>query len=279
MHRCLVSSRFRTVSLQFTRRSQQLYSQHMKRPVHSVEQCGMQNTEKSIPMRGKTHKDCGELTSRRNDSVLQSTTPPYKQNAQQLRQTCLLPVQREHSLVSTAMEWWQSCVVLATHERCSPFRGATCGLQNTMQADICLSCLWSRARQEGFSALFWSPCRHKRWQVCWKGVIFGHPWHTEGEWRWNVGPFSPRFFLDHPTVHFLMPWRWQHEFQNGFFWSMQSMADVVLLRIGVESFPSLQLEQCSDCPTTYLLGWSSKQLVVSSNCDASLFGFLTISNC
>ena len=153
-----------------------------------------------------------------------ATTPYYKvllrptsKNAQQLRQTCLLPVQREHSLVSTAMEWWQSCVVLATHERCSPFRGATCGLQNTMQADICLSCLWSRARQEGFSALFWSPCRHKRWQVCWKGVIFGHPWHTEGEWRWNVGPFSPRFFLDHPTVHFLMPWRWQHEFQNGFF--------------------------------------------------------------
>ena len=60
---------------------------------------------------------------------------------------------------------------------------------------------------------------------------------------------------------------------------MQSMADVVLLRIGVESFPSLQLDQCSDCPTTYLLGWSCKQLVVSSNCDASLFGFLTISNC
>ena len=90
--------------------------------------------EKSIPMRGRTHKDCGELTSHHNDSGLQSTTPPYNQNAQQLRQTCLLPVQREHSLVSTAMEWWQSCVVLATHERRSPFRGATCGLQNTMQS-------------------------------------------------------------------------------------------------------------------------------------------------
>ena len=48
-------------------------------------------------------------------------------------------------------------------------------------------------------------------------------------------------FLDHPTVKFLMPWRWQQEFQNVFFWSMQSMADVVLLRISVGSFPSFQL--------------------------------------
>lgn len=89
---------------------------------------------KSIPISGRTHKDCGELTSHHNNSVLQSTTPPYKHNAQQLRQTCLLPAQREHSLVSTATEWWQSCVVLATHERCSPFHGATCGLQSTMQS-------------------------------------------------------------------------------------------------------------------------------------------------
>ena len=64
---------------------------------------------------------------------------------------------------------------------------------------------------------------------------------TGGESRWNVGPLSPSFFLDHPTVRFLMPWRWQQEFQNVFFRSMQSMAAVVLLRISVGSFPSLQL--------------------------------------
>ena len=57
----------------------------------------------------------------------------------------------------------------------------------------------------------------------------------------NCWTLSPSFFLDHPTVHFLMPWRWQQEFQNVFFRSMQSMADVVLLRISVGSSPSLQL--------------------------------------
>ena len=115
---------------------------------------------KSIPISGRTHKDCGELTSHHNNSVLQSTTPPYKHNAQQLRQTCLLPAQREHSLVSTATEWmtvmrgtrntwkvqsipWSNLwaakhnaitpVILSTHMKRPVHSVEQCGKKNTLE--------------------------------------------------------------------------------------------------------------------------------------------------
>ena len=42
----------------------------------------------------------------------------------------------------------------------------------------------------------------------------GHPWHTEGEWRWDVGPFLLASFWTIQWSVFLMPWRWQQELQN-----------------------------------------------------------------
>ena len=94
----------------------------------------------------------------------------------------------------------------------------------------------------------WMPWGFQGWR-CWVGVFFhgtsGPSRYAAGEWRWNVGPFLLASFWTIQRSIF-----WCHEggsknFGMFSFRSVQSMADVVLLRISVGSFPSLQLGQVS----------------------------------